>query len=226
MISKRRYYKLGNLYRNVESKAYINFRRAFGKSIPGIAITGCGRSGTTFTSELFSRLGYKVGHERFLLHGISSWMLSSNQKKVPWGPSRHDFSKLYLPIVHQVRNPISTISSMHSLSATSWEFIGCELPIHSSDSVLLKSMKYWYYWNLKSEEISEFTYQIEKIKERLPCILELGKFADPQGTFVYPNTNVNTRPHSRIDWDLLESENEELTDKIRKMAMKYGYSVK
>ena len=47
-----------------------------------LAIIGCGRSGTTYTSKLLQSFGVKVGHEKILDHGISSWCLVPSEFNV------------------------------------------------------------------------------------------------------------------------------------------------
>lgn len=191
-----------------------------------IMIIGCGRSGTTFTSKLFKAHGFSVGHERLLQHGISSWLLVSNQDTVHIGPSYSEIKDLGLPVVHQVRHPIKAIASFLSTGHKSWEFIANEIPIdYDNDNKVLRGMKYWYYWNLMAEKKATFTYQVEKLDEVFPELLRIGQFpvSFAKGEEVAKTTN--TRPHSILNWDDLKNENIELTNKIIDLAKRYGYDV-
>src|SRR5690606_37917435 len=107
-----------------------------------LVITGCGRSGTTFSSKFLKGAGLAIGHERLNLHGIRSWYLVSNEGRVPFGPSDRDIKSLDLVVVHQVREPLAAISSMLSIGRLSWTFFCKEIPIADSDSKVLKAMKY------------------------------------------------------------------------------------
>lgn len=74
-------------------------------------ITGHSRTGTTYMSYLFSMLGYDVGHEKMGEHGISSWMMAACVNPT-WGEQviRNQFNFKY--IIHNIRNPVDTISSI------------------------------------------------------------------------------------------------------------------
>lgn len=204
------------------------FRVFSPRPIPGIAILGCGRSGTTYTSELFKQYGYRVGHERLLLHGISSWLLTSDQEKVLWGPSRSEIVRLGLPLVHQVRDPLKVISSCQATSQQSWDFLAAEISIARDDSTVLKGMKYWYYWNLKSEQLASFTYRVEELDTIFPQLCQIGSFEmkNLMGSQVDAlEKNVNTRRHSQLSWKDIELEDYALASKIRDLAIRYGYEI-
>jgi hypothetical protein len=190
-----------------------------------IVITGCGRSGTTYTSRLFKTFGFSVGHEREEEHGISSWYLASEKSKRK--PTLKDVQSRNIPIVHQVRDPIKVISSMSTVSDRSWKLIRECIPIKSNDSLRLKCMKYWYHWNLLAEDKSEFTFQIEKIKDHLPKLFSIAGFDESHleiSKMSKVPTNINKRNHSSLTWENLETEDEQLTEDIRKLATRYGYS--
>ena len=136
-----------------------------------ILITGTGASGTQYTSKLLSKL--LISHNKTLdvkhdneigEHGICSWAFAAQSDDVPWGPkySLYDFK----PILHQVRHPLKTISSARRLGKTSWEYIEKKIPeIEADDSVIVKSMKYWHFWNKKAQKIAQYTYKVEDFNE-------------------------------------------------------------
>jgi hypothetical protein len=108
-----------------------------------ILITGCPRSGTTYTSKLLQRCGKDVTHEhRIGEDGIVSWLLTPTIEDVTFIRQRRNFKSIHTnskthymwrpfhwdhPIptaefksefgvfLHQVRDPIRCISSMTSL---------------------------------------------------------------------------------------------------------------
>jgi hypothetical protein len=191
----------------------------------GLIIIGCGRSGTTFTSKKLKSLEIYIGHERLNKHGISSWYLVSDQTKIPIGPNFKQIEKLGFSIVHQVRNPLSAISSMQASSWISFKFLSNEIPIDfENDSKILKAMKYWYYWNLKAEAKAILSYQIEKFNQNLDELLKLGKFTHIKDKS-YTDTKTNTRNHIDLSWDDLYKEDEMLTNNIKNLAIKYGYKI-
>lgn len=211
-------------YRQLEFQRYYKYliHSKGGK----IMILGCGRSGTTYTSKLFKSYGYSVGHERLGKHGISSWLLVSDKKEVFLGPSYYQLSELDLPSVHQVRHPVKTIASCQSTGHQSWEFLSDEISIDlNKDSKILRGMKYWLYWNLKAEERAIYTYRVENLEESFPKLLEIGGFSTNQKVQKIVSKKTNTRPHSSLEWKDLIKEDENLTNKIKKLALRYGYEI-
>lgn len=142
-------------YRKIQTSFYSFLIKLLGKKI--IVITGCGRSGTTFSSKWMNLAGLNIGHERLLLDGVSSWYLLSHQDNVPIGPTRNDIKDLKKITIHQVREPLAAISSIQSLGKPSWDFLSKELPINlHEDSKVLQAMKYYYFWNLRAEKNFKF----------------------------------------------------------------------
>lgn len=215
------YYK-----RKIDLYVAILSRKYFFKSLPGIVIVGCGRSGTTYTSKLFLSYGYKIGHERLLIHGISSWLLLAKSKQVIWGPSMEEIKVLNLPIVHQIRHPLQVVSSLQSSSSISMRFIQIELDLIDTSSHLFIAMNYWYYWNIRAEGVAQYTYRVEDLDDAIAELFKIGGFTIKSRQWNEPKKNTNTRKHTDLTWEDLEREDKELTKKIKELATKYGYDVK
>jgi len=93
----------------------------------------------------------------------------------------------------------------------SWDLIINNVKdINEKDSLLLKCMKYWYYWNIMAEEKALVSYRIEDIFSEIP-------------------KNTNSRKdwdlYRKISWDDMQNEDNYLTRKIRTLATKYGYNL-
>lgn len=191
----------------------------------GIVIVGCGRSGTTFSSKYLTRHGFRVGHENLRFNGISSWFLTATDSKVPQGPGFKTIRDLGFNIIHQVREPLTCISSIQTISKPNWHFIGTHIPIDpDSDSEILKAMKYYFYWNKMAEEMTDKLVRVEHFQtEILPHIKRQlkkpGKDKEISG-----KDRVNTRKYSSLTWEDLEREDAELTKKIKEMATRYDYT--
>lgn len=193
-----------------------------------IAIIGCARSGTGYMTELFKQFGYFVGHESLQRHGISSWCLVPKTGKRCWGPSSQDLANLNLPYVHQVRHPLKVIASMTTARSDSWRFISRFIPIELNDNLIQNSMKYWYYWNRLAEKRAAFTYQVEEIEKALPGLINIGGFDESRfdsAGIRKIRKDINQRNHHSIAWSCLESEDSELTERIRTLATRYGYKL-
>ena len=170
-------------------------------------------------------MGLKIGHERLKRDGVSSWFIASQLDKVPLGPSLIDLKKHKLLILHQVREPLSAISSMQSLGSPSWRFLEKLIPISlQNDSKIVLAMKYYYYWNLKTEEIASIRVKAENFGERIKDILDQYNIIyKDQNITINEKTKVNTRLHSKLSWDDLTKEDRVLAEKIKSLAKKYNY---
>lgn len=132
-----------------------------------LLITGCGRSGTGYVSQVFRQCGYEVLHEQIGAFGTSSREMTFESTWVPWGAPRNNIK--FEHVFHQVRHPLDTISSMYAtnpLSSPSWIYIFQMIPeMTPTDSLLTTCVKYWYYWNIHAEEQAELTYRVEAIAD-------------------------------------------------------------
>jgi len=165
-----------------------------------LVITGCGRSGTKFISAHLD-----LGHEKLGRNGVSAWQATVDLNPI-YTLKSDDF------ILHQVRHPIPTISSCHAfVMEESWNLIEDNIPsVKKSDSLLLKCMKYWYYWNLMAEKRALATYRVEDIQSK-----------QSKKT----NTRKNWTRYRKVSWADLQAEDPELTRKIKLLATNYGYEI-
>lgn len=191
----------------------------------GLKVIGCGRSGTTYTAKVFQEFGVDIGHERLMSDGIASWYLGSDQEKVPLGPSMRDLAWLDVGVVHQVREPLSAISSCLAIGKISREFLANETPfLRNLNTRLGFAMRYWLYWNQKCEEIASFTYQVERLDVHLRDILAVGKIQAKESPALAFPKNVNSRAHQKVNWDNLFDEDSVLAQEVHDLGNHYGYS--
>jgi len=188
-----------------------------------LLITGCGRSGTKYISMVLRRAGLDVGHEtRLGEDGIVSsfWTVDADRY-----PGRHvqGPQPKFDVILHQVRNPLRTISSLTTGSQKSWKWNARYIPIAEDAPALRKAADYWYYWNLLADARSDWTYNIELLEE------EWEEFSRMTGiTCTYGEAtdglskNTNTRPHIEYTWTDIKHITP-LYEEIRILAMSYGY---
>jgi len=187
-----------------------------------LLVIGCGRSGTAYMSKLMQSYGLRIGHEKVLKDGVSSWIYTIE---------RDEFAKKenYDLVIHQIRNPLNVISSWVRNNIDrdwAWNMITEHVPeIDRNESLLQRSAKYWYYWNLKAEEKADWSYRIEDIDKILPMLIDyfnLRQISKP------PPKNYNRRRKikKRISWeDLRMVLNNEDFENIQSLAAKYGYPI-
>lgn len=196
-----------------------------------VLITGCGRSGTTYTTNLLRTCGLDIKHEDIGIDGSVSWLMAVDSDYTPHGPGsngtyfRHTF--------HQIRNPLDVITSFYininNDFLPAWNYIIAYVPeIKREDPSLVKCAKYWYYWNLKAEQKAEWRYRIEDIEEVLEEMsIRLGVVINKNVLNVVPkNTNSWHPIEKKITWkELQQVLSEEDFNNIQQLAIKYGYSV-
>lgn len=193
-----------------------------------IVVTGCGRSGTTYITELFDKVGIEIGHERRKKHGISSWHIVTNQ----WVALEKSFfsPKLLLmrsPLVlHQVRNPLKTIPSIATFNSRSWKIISRYTSVTPKDDPLVKAAKYYVEWNLMAERFAHYRYRIEDIATTFPKIMEM---IDPsikwdREVLAQVSSKSNARHHEEVSTqNLADALPGALFKAVLGLAEKYGY---
>jgi len=194
-----------------------------------LLIVGCGRSGTEYMADLLSRSKIRVRHERIGPEGTVSWPMTVNSLS-PWGPENKD---TFTHCFHQVRNPLHVITSWYvnlpNLQNDEWKFVRQHMPeINEDDPLIVQCAKYWYYWNLMSEFISEWTYKIEDFDNIVDEFeARLGRQVDRQYLKKLPkNKNKWKNTSNKLTWEMLkENLPPDLYDNIMNMAQRYGYEV-
>ena len=192
-------------------------------------ITGCPRSGTGFISKVLSQLSLSVGHETYGDDGVVNCFFAVDTKLIqPWATdnlSVNDYN--FDCVLHQVRNPLDCISSCYfCLHEKSWKFFSNFIDF-SSENLLLKSMELWYNWNLLCEKKAIYTYRVENINFEIYKIMNLiSKSENIKLNIDNVSTNTNSYgKHKKFTWEELYNCDKNLTDKIRNMAVKYGYKI-
>lgn len=194
-----------------------------------ILITGCGRSGTHYITEVLKTGGLRVEHESSEGEdGCVSWAMAVHSWRV-W-PYQEKNDVEFEHVFHQTRDPILVIESYYNLlyhpDRFEWMFVREHIPeINKNDSLLVHCAKYWYYWNLKVEQMAEWRYRIEDLEDLLP------EFEKRLGIII-PRDKLGQLPKhesrkgKKITWESLKNKlPSELFSNIKEMAIRYGYLV-
>jgi hypothetical protein len=167
---------------------------------------------------VLNRLGLNIGHEVAGLDGMADWHGVAN-------PAGYDI------VLHQVRNPFKTIGSCHTFAYYSWQFVCEHEPrILLSDSLTLKCMKYWLYWNEQAGKLARWTYRVEDLKNQTGKIL--GLFDKPLNSVLLSGIDqIDQQVHTRknasnyriLTFKDLLAEDCQLATQIIQKAKDYGY---
>lgn len=180
-------------------------------------------------ADLLKECGLDVKHELIGKDGCSSWFMGIDAKKVPWANRPSSKGIHFDHIFHLVRNPLGVISSVYATEhPKAFKYFCDNIPeINDSDTRLVKSAKFWYYWNLYVEKRAEWRFQIEQIETVLDeMAYRLGITID-KTILQKVSKQTNHRDRSvHFTWlKLSELLPADLFQKIQEMAIRYGYSI-
>ncbi len=213
-----------------------------------LLITGCGRSGTLYTSEVCREIGLDIQHERTATlekpigeDGAASWFMAVDDAQPPFGPSAVDYN--FENVLHVVRDPLKVIASFAQFILHKGEFspdyiernipeIGLnadEKSLESKQQLVLQAAKYWFYWNQSAQQKSSKTIQVEHISEELPELCDMLQIKYDSDILKNVSKTTNHRFNYiqeapwEVKWDDIRSLDSQLFEKIRELAGSYGY---
>ena len=173
------------------------------------------RSATTYTAKMLQTHGLRFGQETRgdQTDGTISYF------KVHY-PHKYDV------VLHQVRDPLKTISSAVTVlvKRTHNEF-NILFDIDMADrnkSKLYQVMQTWLMLTELAEERADWRYRIEDIDEVYPELCRRLKIQSKEG-FPPQDKLVNSRLHPMLTWNDLDKEDFDLSQRIKEKARQYGY---
>jgi hypothetical protein len=193
-------------------------------------ITGHPRSGTKYMSWFLSVHGLNMPHEGNTAMNCSIY--EQNLDGVVSYEHIKDHDK-YDVIIHQVREPLKTISSSLTNQYETWLNI-CSIIKNSPYGWEDLRNKYfasresswmwsWLSLNEYIEKYAEWRFKIEELEDNYKELCNrLG--IKPLDVFPPIPTNHNTRKHKTFTWSDLMSIDSDLTERIKLKAKEYGYN--
>jgi hypothetical protein len=204
------------------------------------------RSGTRFVSMLLRNSGVKVGHEGFKRDGTVGMFFAVEDV---WYPGKHwttddehpvedqsrqrrsDFE--FEQVWHCTRDPRKVIPALASRQFT--DAIWCWQERHTGISCgiypkKLRAMKFWLAWNelIEKNEQIDFFFRVEDIDAQWGRICT--RLDIPLDTVIpaglprdYGTAETGPNRHQPMNWDEMKALDADLADKIRAMAVRYGY---
>jgi len=206
-----------------------------------------GRSGTLYTTEIFKGLGYAVKSEAWADDGIVSWQHVPIAQRWHLDPILHQvrdplktigstctytdwaFRRMFNVIGYPPAEKLLILRERAEARGLTPN-LACRPneAAHNCDPLrlLFKSMWGWYHWSQLASSISSWRYQIECFDEVYPEVFSRLGLPVPR---VLPDVpkNINTRKTARawreVSWEDLRGIDSELTDRIKELAVEYGY---
>lgn len=191
-----------------------------------LLITGCGRSGTHFTSALLKQMGLDTPHEAIGRDGAASWKHIVSGTFVYVGKNRQaeiDASG-FTRILHQVRHPLKVIASMQTFSNSTWLYMAEFIELDTKAPPIYKAMQAWVGWNDLVESKASWRFRIEDLHSCFTTFCEkagLPKQEIPQ--VPHAAKDSRTERFDAVYWEDLLAINANLAERVRQMALRYGY---
>jgi glycosyltransferase involved in cell wall biosynthesis len=199
-------------------------------------ILGHPRSGTGYMAQLFTKLGYPVGHEVYGKHGIASWLFAVDVDRYPQfyfvqsgkpsnnpNDTRSDFS--YKHAIHVIRNPLDTIASTAFTENTmpeSLEFRKKHVAIFGN--ALQQATLSYLGWNkLIEAQRPSLTIRVEDAEEKVVEFLKANEYVVGED-LKFPQKDINTREHKRVTFgDLKRELHPEVFAELTEFCKKHNY---
>ena len=192
-----------------------------------LIITGTGRCGTCYATEVLRKLGLRVAHEPKDHSELEVAIGFVNVLKYQRGDR----------IITLIRDPLDCIASLSHppvINDTQWGILVDNCFVDGSEFAVHRAMKFWLFWNAQCMFISEHVIRIEDFPERIYDIYALAgrdpdditeeKFREAMST---PKNLNSTKPFrakkERLTWKDLATIDPIITEGISKIAKLYGY---
>jgi len=200
-----------------------------------IIIIGCPKSGTQYISKLLTHLGLDIIHEAQCTcasgrDGRVSWLYGAGFYAIPFDGEPPLSTYINPIILHQVRNPLNTMSSCQKISEAAWDYISKYIPIKPEYSLPRKCLYLYYYWNTRCEHLAEYTYRIETLEEEWNIFcnkINHSELIEKKKLIKDIPKNVNTaKPYHQFTWGELLDIDEFITVEVMKLAERYNYDTR
>lgn len=191
-----------------------------------ILITGCGRSGTHYTSALLKAMGLDVPHEAVGKDGAASWKHVVSGTFVYIGKNRsvEIDSSGFDRILHQVRHPLKVIASMQTFSDSTWSYMAKAIELDLGANPVRKGMQAYVRWNRLIEKSADWRFRIEEIKEVFPEFCRQAGIAEqPFPELPKEVRDSRTKRYRPLAFADLLAEDESLAAELEDLAGAYGY---
>ena len=191
-----------------------------------LLITGCGRSGTHYTSALLQAMDLDIPHEAVGKDGAASWKHIVSGTFVYIGKNRSvtidgdGFDR----ILHQVRHPLKVIASMQTFSDSTWSYMAKAIELDIRANPLMKGMQAYLGWNRLIEQSANWRFRIEDIQRVFPEFCQqAGIQQQPFPKLPKQVCDSRTQRYRSLRFADLLNENEALAIELEHLAAKYGY---
>jgi len=185
-------------------------------------VTGAPRSGTGYAAKVFQKAGYDVRHEYYGREGICSWLHLYDLGKVYWLDTAYKLRD-YDVILHQLRDPLKTISSMTAISDQAVEIIERIIGRKVAGGMLRRAMSYWIELTERAAKRAQLWYRVENMMNVWTMIEE--KINIRRSVFPGVDKKTNARDHRDYTVGDLYATDREMADRIIEMANYYGYNL-
>ena len=191
-----------------------------------LLVTGTGRSGTHFTSELLKQMGYDVPHEAVGKDGAASWKHIVSGAFVYIGKNREAEIDAtgFTRTLHQVRHPLKVIASMQTFSISTWSYMAKAIEIDMDADPVIKGMQAYIGWNRLIEPKAQWRFRIEDLKDQFPEFCRHAGIPEvPFPEVPHRARDSRTQRYKPLAFSDLLAADEALALELEALAVEYGY---
>ena len=197
-------------------------------TVPMILITGTPRSGTHYTAAVLQAIGLKLKHEKIDAQGTVSWRHIAEGTFLD--PERNLSIETLDPgftiIIHQVRQPLKSISSMLTLRPCSWDFMSRQVAVDLGARLPVRAMQAWLHWNNLIGERAQWRFRVEDYHSVFGELLaELGLDPVPFPEVAHEKRDSRSGRYPMLGWEHLLHADAGLAAEVAALAIRYGYEV-
>ena len=189
-----------------------------------LVVVGCPRSGTYFTSRLFTEHGLDVAHERWGRDGMSCWMLAGDTEFWRRADACPPELRSAFAVVHQVRHPLKVIGSLFTIAKVSYALLEKAMPFVTTCPVR-RAMLAWLHWNRLAQSRASYTYRVENMEMEFDELCRRARFRAALKTDFVTSKQANSRVHREVTWEELDTVDAALAAEIKAQAVGYGYAL-
>ena len=178
-----------------------------------VFIAGTPRCGTQYIAHALQAIDVDVQHEAFGTQGITAFCI------VPYLANRKEGI-----VIHQTREPLKVIASMHTIKPNTWDYIINQTGIDPAYGGILHAvMRLYLKLNNHIDKYHHFRYKIEDIGEKWAQLLDIIGIPNQPLPDIPTNTHTRKDKYLPLTWAELEFRDAELTKYICEMGHSYGY---
>eukprot|EP00051_Salpingoeca_urceolata_P010446 m.127787 g.127787 ORF g.127787 m.127787 type:complete len:345 (-) comp16717_c0_seq2:904-1938(-) len=202
------------------------------KKVYPLLVTCTPRSGSVFTHVILRKLGYDMANDWAPAgpgkDGVVSWIFGVRDA-VGFGPEHLNGAR-FRAVVHQVREPLASVTSMctEPMETREAPFLARHISIKGPGGRLGNALRFFVQWHEHLDRAGLYTYRFDDLRQALPAITRLAGLHPPtdeaiaQAISRTPTTNHRSH-RTTVSWPELKRVDPVYAKRLWTLATRYGF---